>query len=185
MSKQFANKMIELAHNDEIRRSPDNRLELLVVQYRHRVLPRGVPHPLVNVPHRLGAQVRIGLVLRIRGRERPAESNRVLERLPIFIGKHPPAVLVVGILRPRPLPHGHDDRHAYRFLEALEGARQEGAVGPRAGVRDVEVVSARFGRELGPLLAADGVPEGGVGALEGAVASELYCTERWEGDECQ
>jgi hypothetical protein len=68
---------------------------------------------------------------------------------------------------------GVDDGDRDRLLEALEVAHQQDAVGPRARPRDVEVITAGLGRELGGAVGGDAAAEFGVRALEGAVLARL------------
>src|SRR5262249_58910504 len=53
-----------------------------------------------------------------------------------------------------------------RALELLERAVDQGAVRPRAGMRDVEMVARRLRLEAGGAVRRDAVAEAAVGALE-------------------
>jgi hypothetical protein len=55
---------------------------------------------------------------------------------------------------------------ADRALELLQHAKDLGAVRPRAGVSDVKVIAAGFGRKAGGAVGGDAVAEYAVDALE-------------------
>lgn len=59
-----------------------------------------------------------------------------------------------------------DDGEGDEVLEALELAGDQGAVGPGAGIGNIEVVAALLGGELGGGVPRDPVPEGADLALE-------------------
>ncbi len=64
----------------------------------------------------------------------------MIARTALLFGGELPAILAtIGI----------DDGHRDSVLEALQRARDERSVCPRAGIRDVQVISARFRLESG------------------------------------
>lgn len=114
----------------------------------------------------LGAvdRVRYAVVAADRA-EAPHVGDRVVQR----VAKDPTAVIVRGVAGTRGLEGRVHDAHADHILEALERAHHQGTMGPRARIRNVQVVSARLGWVLGSRLRGHEVAEGRCGAHERAI----------------
>mmetsp|Transcript_34260 Transcript_34260/g.79158 ORF Transcript_34260/g.79158 Transcript_34260/m.79158 type:complete len:220 (-) Transcript_34260:14-673(-) len=117
----------------------DNRAIRLVPEDRHREFVRGAcARNFVECAHIRGLVHHVRDHTRVRDRAHAAwwHDGRVV------LGAEDPAfvfVLVWACLS----PGGMDDREADRALETLELAHDQRAVGPRACVRDIQMVPAR------------------------------------------
>lgn len=118
-----------------------NPVRLLVIKHRHSIPP-------LIIPLRLKIHI-------LQMREALMPLNRI--RNHILTGN-----VFLALLRKAPAALGKvpvHDGEADDVLEALELARNERAVSPRARVADIEVVAALLGRVLGAGFAGDGVAE--------------------------